>query len=209
MLLNNLKKILLCSNSGTNYTLTDVLGESHNIDCYTRYNNDYRANSHYPGGAFSRFDYAITTATNSFVAEQTTYSWLSVVRTSANLNYRDNGLVLFLGTGTTSVIPEDFKLASPISLTVNMASCRYVGDTITVSRTFTNNTENNVDITEVGLYMFTTGNNSTGTINETSLVNRPIIMIGRKVLSEAVTLNVGENKTFNYVINFSNLLGGV
>lgn len=155
----------------------------------------------------SRFDYVVTTATNNFTNEQTKYNWLGVISNSttkitstSNLNLRYNGFVLFVGTGETAEADTDYKLNTPVELSVTSASCTHTAYNKTlVTRTFQNNTENAVTVKEVGLYLFAHQGSSTSTDFY------PTVMLGRKVLDAPVTLAVGDTYTFTYNLDFSGI----
>ena len=156
----------------------------------------------------SRYDYVVTTATNSFTDEQTKYNWKGVitassntVSSSSNRNWRFNGFVLFVGTGETAEAATDFNLNTPVELSVTSASCTHNAYNKTlVARTFQNNTANAVTVKEVGLYLFAHQGSSTASSFY------PVILIGRKVLDVPVTLAVGDTYTFTYNLDFSGIV---
>ena len=155
----------------------------------------------------SRFDYVVTTATNSFTDEQSKYNWKGVltsnstkITSTSNRQLRFNGFVLFVGTGETAEAATDFKLNTPVELSVTSASCTHTAYNKTlVTRTFQNNTANAVTVKEVGLYLFAHQGSST----ETDFY--PTVMLGRKVLDVPVTLAVGDTYTFTYNLDFSGI----
>lgn len=158
----------------------------------------YITNGHYYTSSNLQYSYTTNTGTNNFTDEQTTYSWIGVVRTQGSANVADmlNGFVLFVGSGNTAVTVSDYKLASPLTLNAISASCTPLNEKMFVQRTFLNNSANNVTVNEVGCYVFTTKQDGN---------KIPIVMIGRKVLDNPVTIPVGETYTFTYVLDMSNI----
>lgn len=156
----------------------------------------------------SRFDYVVTTATNSFTDERTKYNWKDVIATNSNTissttnrQWRFNGFVLFVGTGETAEAVTDFKLNVPVELSVTNASCTHTAYNKTlVTRTFQNNTASAVTVKEVGLYLFAHQGSSTASSFY------PVILLGRKVLDVPVTLAVGDTYTFTYNLDFSGIV---
>lgn len=156
----------------------------------------------------SRYDYVVTTATNSFTDEQTKYNWKDVITANSNTissttnrQWRFNGFVLFVGTGETAEAATDFKLNTPVELSVTSASCTHTAYNKTlVTRTFQNNTANAVTVKEVGLYLFAHQGSSTAS------TFYPVILLGRKVLDAPVTLEVGDTYTFTYNLDFSGIV---
>lgn len=155
----------------------------------------------------SRFDYVVTTATNSFTNEQTKYNWKDVITANSNTissttnrQWRFNGFVLFVGTGETVEAETDYQLNTPVELSVTNASCTHTAYNKTlVARTFQNNTASAVTVKEVGLYLFAHQGSSTAS------TFYPVILLGRKVLDVPVTLAVGDTYTFTYNLDFSGI----
>lgn len=130
------------------------------------------------------YDYNYTTSSNNYTDEQGVsdfYNWIV-----ASSNAGDCGFVLFVGSGLTSPTIDDYKLENPLNLEVLSASCTHNGSTTIVTRTFKNNTEEEVTINELGLYVFATNRKS------------PFVLLARKVLSEPIILNPNETYTFTY-----------
>ena len=167
-------------------------------------------------GSNRSFNYDANPNTNSFTNEQTTYRWqgvLATIRTSGTgtkyTSQMATGFVLFVGDNNNDESPiaetvadTDWKLRHPVELDVTAAACTSLSSHKTyVSRTFANNTENDVVIKEIGCYIFTEFTQDTNV----QPLSKPIVMIGRKVLSNPVTIPVGEQRTFTYVIDMSKL----
>lgn len=192
MLVNNFKPLLWFGNAGTlknvnnaDVNVVDFLGSSMNLA---------PSNNHKLAGVVRSFNYDITTATNSFTQELNANTWYGIVSNgnSHAQNARQSGFILFVGTGDTEVTETDYKLSSSIALSVTNASCKHNADgTTTVTRTFLNNTENEVIIKELGLYVFKYYN------SETSYA----VMLGRKVLTTPVLIPVGASYTFTWTID--------
>ena len=121
-------------------------------------------------------------------------------------NKRQNGFTLFVGNGTAEPKADDYKLESPLVLNVSQSSCIELNNNkITVSRSFINNTDENVTVSEIGCYLFAT-NSWSNSVNSSEYI--PIVMIGRKVLKNPVTILTGELYTFNYTIDMSQISFG-
>lgn len=216
MLVKNFKPLLYFGNNLG--TFKNVLGEEVNAKNYLdklTVNDNYvystttgaALNGHTLYGTARSFDYTITTATNSFTDELTTYNWNNVVMGTTSDQYvtfdlQASGFVIFVGTGDTPVTAEDYKLDAPISLNVMNASCIQNSDgTVVITRTFTNNTSNEVVIKEKGLYIFSNKYNPTRPATHAT----PIVMIGRKVLDTPVTIPVGASYAFTTIIDMSQI----
>lgn len=169
-----------------------------------------KVNGHNYLGSCLNYNYNITPNTNSFTKEKEYYNWENVVATDRSSTVKDNnyaysrynGMVLFVGTGDTPVTAEDYCLAEAKELSVTGASCVHSSNEKTaITRTFVNETGEDVTIKEVGAYIFFTGYGNTGN----GSYNYPVVMIGRKVLDEPVTMAVGDSYTFTYIIDMSNI----
>ena len=152
------------------------------------------------------FNYNTTTGSNNYINEQEKYQWNTVVNQGANSTITTadsmgaNGFTLFVGTGDNAVSSSDYCLNSPIALEVQAAACTVQGEyneKIVTSRTFRNNTEAEVTIKEVGLYIFQSKGNPS--------YKQPHVMIGRKVLETPVVIPVNDSYTFNYTIDMSQI----
>ena len=120
-----------------------------------------------------------------------------------NTNRRQNGFTLFVGNGTAEPKADDYKLESPLVLNVSQSSCIELNNNkITVSCSFINNTEDDVTVSEIGCYLFAT-NSWNNSVNSSEYI--PIVMIGRKLLKNPVTILTGELYTFNYTIDMSQI----
>lgn len=177
-------------------------------------NSPMTANGHSNAGHYKHFNYNPTTSTNNYKNEQALYGWQGVVSSfSANNNtliasgghYRRNGFVLFVGTGDNPSSSSDFKLENAVELNIISASCIHNADETTIiTRTFQNNTGEEVIINEVGLYMFCSQTSYDTYKNENYYV--PVIMLGRKVLNTPIIIANSESYTFTYKIDMSKIL---
>ena len=197
MLVNNFKQLLYFGNA-TNFK--DVLGNPSSIICPAP--DEAALNGHVTAGITRSFNYNSTAASNSYVSEQTSYTWIGVVNNqggsaTGSTQRNMNGFTIFVGTGDTAVTANDYKLDTPVTLDVLSASCIQNADgTIVVARTFQNNTGSDVVIKEKGLYIFMTR------VNNSQI---PVVMIGRKVLDTPVTIPDGGAYTFTTTIDMSQI----
>ena len=211
MLLDNFKLLI---SFYRNAQFTDTAGNSiakisflggQNGQVFGNHNNTSEpiVNNHCVIGALS-YNYDITSEANSYTDEQTAYTWMNITNSSSSNRYdisneRYNGFILFAGTGNTPAAASDYKLDNAVILDSLSASCTHNEDGRTiVTRTFQNNTGENVTIKEIGLYVFKSVSSQN---NYTSRA----VMIGRKVLNTPVTLAEGECYTFTYVIDMSRI----
>ena len=200
MILNNFKPLLSFRN---NLNFKNVLGETIKKTVFLGGQIiSEAANGHSGKGSYSDYSYTTTTGSNSYIKEQESYTWGSVVSKKAPSFNADspyyvwNGFTLFVGTGDTAETAEDYKLANAVELAVTAASCQHADNGKTfVTRTFQNNTESAVTIKEVGLYVFRCA----------GAVDNRVVMIGRKVLDTPVTINVGDVYTFTYSVDLSEI----
>ena len=195
MLVNNFKPLLYFGGSGS---FKDVSGTTRNVSSYMQSaTSNGNRNSHTYAGVVRNFNYANTTDSNSYTNEQTSYIWTVTNNYNAGpQDYAANGFTIFVGTGDTAVTADDYKLYTPVTLSVVSAQCTQNSDgTVITLRTFTNNTVEDVVIKEIGLYLF----------RYTYGGSTPIVMIGRKVLSTPVTIPVGASYTFTWTINMNNI----
>ena len=209
MLVNNFKMLITFVNSNT---FKDVGGYDKTYaflggkNGYDTSSTDTGVNHHSLFGTLA-YNYDPTPGSNSYVSEQTAYKYTGITNgssSSSSATYPANrytGLIIYVGTGETPVTANDYKLDTPISLSVVSASCIInSNNTVEVERTFQNNTENDVVIKEIGLYVFASQSNQ-----QSQVLTLPIL-IGRKVLNEPVTILVGAAYTFNYSINMNNII---
>ena len=206
MLVNNFKMLITFANTNTfkdvgnnNVTYKFLGGKATGT-------SGVLLNNHHAWGTLG-YDYDLTTGSNSYTNEQTPYSYLDIVcdklgtGTTNDLNNIQNGFILFVGTGDTPVTANDYKLDTPISLPVASASCKHNTDNTTVvMRTFVNETEDDIEIKEIGLYVFQT-NRYTSSDTRTFLP----VLIGRKVLENPVIIGTGSSYAFTYTINMNNI----
>lgn len=203
MLVNNFKNLMFFGEMGIPFIGVD--GSEVSPACFlqaTRNANIY--NSHQYKGTVRSFNYDTNTGSNNYVNEQEEYQWNTVTSQGGNIEptHADelgtNGFTLFVGTGDNAVSSSDYCLNSPIALEVQAAACTVQGEyneKIVTSRTFRNNTEAEVTIKEVGLYIFQCKGNPS--------YKQPHVMIGRKVLETPVVIPVNDSYTFNYTIDMS------
>lgn len=216
MLLNNFIPLL---DFYRDATFVNVLGDTvnktavmagQNYQNPTTTSNMWSINNHSGLASNLTYNYSATSQTNSYTQEKELYNWANVVgrdsgdlRGDSNALKRNNGFVIFVGTGDTEVTAEDYCLDSAIELEVTGAFCYHSAFRKTqVGRTFLNSTADAVTIKEIGLYMFTMNNYSYAAGRSE---NFPLIMIGRKVLTTPVTLEVGDLYTFTYEIDMSGI----
>ncbi len=191
MLLNNFKS-LISFYQGDKFI--DVKGNT-----VTKANNlvsvnPTPSNNHTCAGVSGYFNYTSTTNSNSCTSEQGSYSWLNVVSSTSYNNdvHRHNGFTIFIGSGTKEPSANDYCLENPVTINVVGASCmHYPSEITTTNRIFYNNTDEDIEINEIGLYFFTT------------TLNVPVVMIGRKVLKTPVIIKKGEQATFSYSVDMS------
>ena len=192
MLLNNFKSLLtwnttdtFIDTSGTEVAKTEFLvGSTSNV-----------VNSHVSVGTLS-YNYTTTTAVSSYTDEQTAYHYNGIVQTLTSNTLSEynehNGLILFVGTGTTTPTKDDYKLESAVAFASPFGSCTHNSNVTSVVRTFTNDTEEDVTITEIGLYVF----HSLCACN--SNYSSYPVLVGRKILDAPVTIEPNETYTFTY-----------
>ena len=210
---NDYKDVLGQTRKG--YTIFGGIGTNSQYDTTVTGGGLNLINGYEFRGTNRSFNYGSNTATNSFTNEQTTYRWNNVLANQSTSGTRNlytnqiaNGFVLFVGTNNnnenenigTTASENDYCLNKAVELSVTSASCTSLSSSKTyVSRTFANNTENDVEIKEIGCYIFTEFCKDT----DVQPYSLPIVMIGRKVLTSPVTIPVGEQRTFTYVIDMS------
>lgn len=217
MLTNNFKQLM---NWYAGCTFTNVLGNTTNkitvmggqandLSITNQTNNNYMASvptyGHPQYGVVYNFEYYPTANLANYTAEKTSYKWLNITTGTGNTStlnkvYMRNGFTIFLGTGDTEATVNDYCLANSIELASTGGSCTHLENGVTtVQRTFVNNTENDVTIKEIGLYMFSPNSDSN------SSYQYPIILMGRKVLTSPITIPVGDTYTATYNIDFRNI----
>ena len=206
MLVNNFKNLMFFGEMGVPFTGVDgsEVPPAYFLQSSNTANNH---NSHQFAGTVRSFNYDTTISSNGNINEQEKYTWDKVAsapsgsRSNTSPDYEGaNGFTLFIGTGDNAVSSSDYCLNSPIALEVQAAACTIQGEyheKIVTSRTFRNNTEAEVTIKEVGLYIFQTKKQSS-----TAQLH---VMIGRKVLETPVVIPVNDSYTFNYTIDMSQI----
>ena len=107
-------------------------------------------------------------------------------------------LAMLVGTSDTPPTVDDIKLGNQIQLTHINDSCSMIDGVISLIREFQNNTESEVTIKEVGLYVIS-GN--TGGASS-SFENLFIFLVGRNILQTPVTIPIGDIASFQYRIDF-------
>lgn len=106
---------------------------------------------------------------------------------------------IFLGTDDTPVTINDHTLGNPIELDTTYATLSVsTTNNVTISQTFTNNTDEAVTIKELGLFLYVTYTTSSTTTNKR-------VMMAREVLSTPITIGVGESKGFSMTLDFSEI----
>ena len=195
MLLNNFK---LLFQFYPDSTFVNVLGDTvYKGNILAGQPDSDRYNGHCNYASNLLYNYNPNVGSNNYTSEQKTYAWTGITgaRCNSDLYGRYNGFVLFVGTGDTPPTPDDYKLENAVELGVLTASCiHYANGRTIVSREFFNNTDENVTIKEIGCYIF--ANTSP---------NQPLIMIARKVLPNPVVIPEGQNYTFTYTIDTSQI----
>lgn len=213
---NNIPKVQFLGGQGLNgrIDIYDIGTNSSWATTGAQYRTWVKNNHEYRGSTLS-YNYDANANTNTYTKEKETYDWRGVVSQSecsgSSPDYASsiyNGFVVFIGTNDDTenedvsietVSADDYCLNNSIELSVIGASCTHnSAEKTSVSRTFENNTEEDVIIKEIGCYVFKT--NVSGTATNSS---QPVVMIGRKILSTPVTIPVGEQRTFTYVIDMS------
>ena len=195
MLLNNFK---LLFQFYPDNTFVNVLGKTVNKGSILagQYDTD-RYNGHACHASNLLYNYNPNMGSNGYINEQAKYPWTGITggRCENSLYGRYNGFILFVGSGDTPPTSDDYKLENAVELKVLTASCiHYANGRTIVSREFFNNTDENVTIKEIGCYIF---------IN--SSPHQPLVMIARKVLPNPVVIPEGQNYTFTYTIDTSQI----
>ena len=203
MLLNNFK---LLFQFYPDSTFVNVLGETVNKGSILAGQPDTdRFNGHACHASNLLYNYNPNMGSNGYINEQAKYPWTGITggRCENSLYGRYNGFILFVGSGDTPPTPDDYKLENAVELGVLTASCiHYANGRTIVSREFFNNKGEDVTIKEIGCYLFAT-NSWSNSVNSSEYI--PIVMIGRKVLKNPVTILTGELYTFNYTIDMSQI----
>lgn len=196
MLTNNFKKMIMTLNGnktgitveGTQGTMYQGNSNSVSIGTYTLGYNNNESTSRFvkelgntPSGIFTTGNNNSNNAFNFYDA----YSYKST-------------LAMLVGTSDTPPTVNDIKLGNQIQLTHINDSCSMVDGVISLIREFQNNTESEVTIKEVGLYVIS-GNT---TSSSGSFENLFIFLVGRNILQTPVTIPIGDIASFQYRIDF-------
>lgn len=196
MLTNNFKKMIMTLNGnktgitveGTQGTMYQGNSNTASIGTYTLGYNNNESTSRFvkelgntPSGIFTYGNSYSNNAFNFYDA----YSYKST-------------LAMLVGTSDTPPTVDDIKLGNQIQLTHINDSCSMVDGVISLIREFQNNTESEVTIKEVGLYVIS-GNTGSSVSNYENLF---IFLVGRNILQTPVTIPIGDIASFQYRIDF-------
>lgn len=197
MLVNNFKGLIQFGNT---FTFKNVAGEENNAFSLLGHNGLGTAYNNHTTMGQTSFNYDFTTASDNFTVEQEKYTWANVVTgtysSSGYNNKGECGLTLFCGSGLKEVTSEDYKLDNALNLATAGAFCQHKGNITAVIRVFQNNTEKNVTINEIGLYVFKTATLTNGDDNHY------LVMIARKLLEAPITLAPNETTALTYQFKF-------
>lgn len=160
---------------------------------------------------------------NSYGNYSYNYNFIDISGTSTNLNNNTSGITSFsqfeamnapqnnnsygivVGTGTTPPTPSDYKLESQITNgtgedqlgygSMSFSTITLSGNTssISISRTFSNNSGATITITEVGIIISLLNSNST----------QDYVLIAHDLLSSAISVSNGNTLTINYTISIT------
>lgn len=167
----------------------------------------YQGNSNAPSIGTYTLGYNNNESTSRFVKELgNTVSGIftSGINNSNNaFNFYDaysykSTLAMLVGTSDTPPTVNDIKLGNQIQLTHINDSCSMIDGVISLIREFQNNTESEVTIKEVGLYVIS-GNSTSSAGNFENLF---IFLVGRNILQTPVTIPIGDIASFQYRIDF-------
>lgn len=107
-------------------------------------------------------------------------------------------LAMLVGTSDTPPTVNDIKLGNQIELTHINDSCSMVDGVISLIREFQNNTDSEVTIKEVGLYVISGNTDGAATVYQ----NLFIFLVGRNILQTPVTIPIGDIASFQYRVDF-------
>ena len=196
MLTNNFKKMIMTLNGnktgitveGTQGTMYQGNSNATSIGTYTLGYNNNESTSRFvkelgntASGIFTSGSHNSNNAFNFYE----TYSYKST-------------LAMLVGTSDTPPTVNDIKLGNQIQLTSINDSCSMIDGVISLIREFQNNTESEVTIKEVGLYVIS-GNSTSSAGNFENLF---IFLVGRNILQTPVTIPIGDIASFQYRIDF-------
>lgn len=196
MLTNNFKKMIMTLNGnktgitveGTQGTMYQGNSNTTSIGTYTLGYNNNESTSRFVkelgNTASGIFTYGNSYSNNAFNFYNS-YSYKST-------------LAMLVGTSDTPPTVNDIKLGNQIQLTHINDSCSMIDGVISLIREFQNNTESEVTIKEVGLYVIS-GNTGSSVSNYENLF---IFLVGRNILQAPVTIPIGDIASFQYRIDF-------
>lgn len=197
MLTNNFLKTIMTLNG--DQTGTDIANTAQFI---------YANNSNNTTVSTFTLGYNVGESTQLFLDEDYAYTYEDLVEPNTlsngatNAFYSNNTyankstLAILVGTGTTPPASSDYKLENQVVLeSVNDSCTMDPTGMISLTREFKNNTEAQVTINEIGMYVVSGRGRSTYTPH--------VFLIGRKLLDSPVTLNVNEIASFQYRIDLS------
>lgn len=198
------------------YTYIDTTGEERLLSTMTgSYNASSTNTASYAMSNYKNYSfyylltpYASTSNCSSYTDETTAASYnltyTSSFSSSSSYYYCQPASFIFVGTGTTEAALTDYCLAENCTtLTGTYAECTVSDNVWNTARTFKNETDDDITITEMGLYFVRTGNSSSALTYVYSKF--PPVLAARNVLSTPVTISSGETYTFTYILNTSNL----
>lgn len=132
-------------------------------------------------------------------------------KTSSNGSYQNNDykFLCLVGGGTTAPTVEDRQLENlygTAQLEQNTGSTSYKDMKMNVITTYTNKTDSNLTINEIGLGFVNQHHAIGATAYDTSYVIGGAALLTREVLSTPIVLASGESRTFAITIDFLDML---
>lgn len=189
-------------------TIMTLNGDQTGIDIANTEQFIYANNSSTTTVSTYTLGYNVGESTQLFLDEDYAYTFVDLVEpvtvsngaTNAFYSNSSSGykstLAILVGTGTTPPASSDYKLENQVVLeSVNDSCTMDPTGIISLTREFKNNTEAQVTINEIGMYVVSGRGRSTYTPH--------VFLIGRKLLDSPVTLNVNEIASFQYRIDLS------
>lgn len=189
-------------------TIMTLNGDQTGIDIANTEQFIYANNSSLTTVSTFTLGYDVGESTQLFLDEDYAYTYEDLVEPNTlsngatNAFYANNTyaykstLAILVGTGTTPPASSDYKLENQVVLeSVNDSCTMDPTGMISLTREFKNNTEAQVTINEIGMYVVSGRGRSTYTPH--------VFLIGRKLLDSPVTLNVNEIASFQYRIDLS------
>ena len=137
------------------------------------------------------WDSSSTTANENAV--KTTFRRLNAPVTNSS----SQGTYIRVGTGTTAPTEDDYNLETWNSDIVcdSISSAYTPNSTKSYTATFSNTTANDVQVTEIGLFV-------TMAIFTDSATNDEDVLLDRTILSTPITIPAGQSKSITYEIAF-------